>query len=167
MVQSITAVGAMILISIGILAMNRGFDTNNLVLQNSRVAIVATSLATSKIEEAKGKAFDAGTVDTLILSTTGLTAAAHLGIEGSETYPRYDDFDDFNNTVIYDTINLGGTNNRVPFTTRCTVCYIDPNYPGTAQAGPTWHKKIIVRVTSPVMNDTITQEAIFSYFHFQ
>jgi hypothetical protein len=166
MVQSLSAVGAMILISIGILAMNKGFDANNLIMQNSKIAVMATSLATSKIEEATGKAFDEKTVDSLIATTSGLTIASKLGLDAGESYPKVDDFDDYNNLTVYDTIDGGGAKNKIPFKTTCVVYYVDPNSPTIVQSSPTWNKKIVVTVTSPAMTDTIKQEFIFSYFHF-
>jgi hypothetical protein len=166
MVQTISAIGAMVLISISILAMNRGFDTNNLVMQNSKVAVMATSLASSKIEEAIGKAFDEKTVDTLVASTSILTIAAKLGLETGETLPKSDDFDDYNKATFYDTIDGGGQKNLITFKTTCSVYYVDPVSPNTIQASPTWNKKIVVTVTSPAMSDSVHQEFIFSYFHF-
>lgn len=166
MVQSLSAVGAMILISIGIIAMNRGFDASNTVMQDSKIAVMATSIATSKIEEAVGKAFDEKSVDTLLSSTAGLTIPSNLGLDPSESYPNIDDFDDYNNLTFYDTIDGGGPKNKIPFKTTCSVYYVDPDFPNTPQSSPTWNKKIVVQVTSPAMTDTINQEYIFSYFHF-
>ena len=146
--------------------MNRGFDASNTVMADSKIAVMATSLATSKIEEAVGKAFDEKTVDTLLASTSGLTIPSKLGLDPSETYPNVDDFDDFNNLIFYDTIDGGGQNNKIPFKTTCVVYYVDPSSPDIPQASATWNKKIVVQVTSPAMTDTVTQEYIYSYFHF-
>jgi len=155
------------LISLGILSMNRGFYANDLVMRNSKITLMATSLASSKIEEASGKAFDARSADSLLSSTSGLTPAAGLGTEPGETYPNFNDFDDFNNAAMDDTIDGGGPANRIPFRTTCRVFYVDPGTPDAAQPMPTWHKKIVVTVTSPAMSDTVTQQYINSYFHFE
>jgi hypothetical protein len=167
MIQSILAVGAMILIGIGAVSMNRGFDSNESVMNNSKIGIMAVSLASSKIEQAIGKSFDEVTVDSLILSTTGLTPAVSLGLDAGESFAACNDVDDFNRITMYDTIDGGGAKNRIPFRTTCSVYYVDPASPDVARFSPTWHKKIVVTVTSPAMIDTIREEYIYSYFKFQ
>lgn len=167
MIQMMLSVAAMVLLGVAILSMNSAFERNNAVMSSSKVGVIATSLAMSKIEEAAGKSFDAGTIDSLLSTMTPLTIASKLGCEAGDVYPFFDDLDDYNNLTVKDTIDGGGTLNKIPFVTTCKVCYVLPATPDLVQLIPTWSKKITVMVASPAMSDTVKQEFVYSYFHFQ
>jgi hypothetical protein len=167
MIQIFLSIGAITLLSIATLAMNRGFETNDEVMRTSKHAIIATSLASSVIEEATGKAFDESSTDKLVWNAADLTPAGKLGPDDGETPVHCDDADDFSGMKKLDTVDVGGALNKVVFTTRSTVSYVDPGNPDYASAAPTWYKRIAVEVSSPVMADTIRQSVIFSYFRFE
>ncbi len=56
--QMMLTIGALILLSLVVLRVNNGFLNTNSVLIDSKLGVLATSVATSIIEEATGKAFD-------------------------------------------------------------------------------------------------------------
>ncbi len=60
--QTLFSIGALLILSLTILKMNNFILANDTVMQNSKFGILAISLATSLIEEASKKAFDANTV---------------------------------------------------------------------------------------------------------
>jgi hypothetical protein len=167
MLQSLYAGLAIVLLSITTLYINKAFDINNQVMTNSKIAVLATSLATSIIEDASGAAFDDKTTDTSITSLSGLTTVANLGPETGETYKTFDDFDDFNNLVKNDSINIGGTLKTVTFRTTCKVEYVSSTAPDVVQATQTWHKRLSVTVTSPAITDTVRAYYVFSYWYFR
>jgi hypothetical protein len=167
MIQTILSLGAIILLSIASLSMNRGFDANDAVMRNSKYAVMATSVASSIIEEATSKAFDETTSDSLITTLSGLTVPGKIGLDAGESYSTMNDFDDYNGYTRLDTIDAGGALNKIVFSTTCSVCYVNPSSPDLAQYTQTWYKKIIIRVSSPAMTDTIRQDFVFSYFRFQ
>ncbi len=167
--QMMITIGALMLLSIVILRVNIGNLNTNEVLIESKVEILATSLANSIIEEAFTKEFDENTLSTPAELLSNLTPATSLKPEG-ETYPNFDDMDDFNGLDIFKDIP-GGDNYEII----CTVEYVDPANPEIASAIRTWNKKITVKVTSKGMTqilndqtiqDTIKMSSVRSYWYF-
>ena len=156
--QTMLAIGAFILLSVMILRVNNSLLSTSTTIQEAKFGVLATSLATSYIEEASRKQFDQNTssaiTDSTLLSTT-------LGLDPGETYSNCNDFDDFNNfdTTITDLPSA-------TFNLRCKVSYINPENPDIDVNYPTWNKKLTVIVTSEFSKDTIKVSSIFSYFKF-
>jgi len=164
--QSFLSVGAMTLVALIILQVNTGFVMTSSTLLDNKLNILAISLASSIIEEASGKAFDANTVIDAVSATTDLTYPGSLGSSPSETYPNFNDFDDYNG---FSTTNLSSAE----FNIYSNVCYVQSGNPDLVSSIPTWHKKITVFVTSPSMQnddgtqDTVKMSSVFSYWHFR
>lgn len=161
--QTIISVGALALLSMIILRINTTFLNTNSILYESKFNITAMSLATSIVEEATSKAFDANTDSTSVTSVSQLST--HLGKESGEEYPNFDDFDDFDGY----TISTKGdpTFESAEFTITANVYYVNPSNPNSVSTTPTWHKKIDVSVVSPSMVDTIKFSQIYSYWYFR
>ena len=85
--QLMLVVGAMALLSTGILMMINSFTHSGKVVLKAKLGINAISLASSVIEEATGLGFDAASNDSGIAATTNLTPAAQLGLDMGESYP--------------------------------------------------------------------------------
>ena len=165
--QMMITLGALALLSLVILRVNNGFLNTSSILLDSKLGVLATSIATSMIEEATGKAFDLSTVSNSVESLTSLTAPSSLG-PGSETYPNFDDFDDFNGLEIID--------KSIPaaeFHVNCDVVYVSDTDLDGKSSIRTWTKKITVRVSSPSMYDyeenpdTVVMSALYSYWYFR
>jgi MSHA pilin protein MshD len=171
--QMLITIGAIFLLSMVILTTNRGLITTNSTMIDNRYGILATSLATSMIEKATGKAFDHNTDTTAVTSLTVLTNINALGIETGENrnYPEdFNDFDDYNCFITnpkLDTVAFEGTNRKIIFQTFCRVDYIKLTNINSASNERTWHKRMIVRVISPEMVDTIKLSTIYSYWYFR
>lgn len=157
--QMLITIAALMLLSLVILRVNNNFLSTNTVLMENKFGVLAVSLGTSVLEEAKGKAFDHNT-DTLAVTT--LTQLSSVGPESGETDPLFNDFDDFDGLVRVDT-----SLPSAPFKIECDVVYINPNTPDVASASKTWHKKLTVTVTSDFMQDTVVLSSIYSYFYFR
>ena len=162
------AIGAIILLSVITLRVNNNLASSNDVLMQSKFGILATSLAQSFIQDASNKPFDANTTGgKTVVSTSGLTAVDKLKPEGTEHYPNFDDFDDYNgfDTTITDLPSA-------IYHLRCTVVYVNPDNL-TISNIPTWSKEMTVTVTSLVSNDTtslasqdkIILSSIYSYWY--
>ena len=166
--QSLLSLGAMTLVAMIILQVNTGFVMTSSNLLNNKLYILATSLGSSIIEEASGKPFDANTVTDVASSLTDLTYAGSLGSSKIESYPNFNDFDDFNGMDITST-----SLSSAEFNIRSEVCYITPNNPDKKSSSNTWHKKITVYVTSSSLfdpegnQDTLIMSSVFSYWHFR
>ena len=126
----------------------------------AQFGVLATSLGTSIIEEAKGLAFDESTVTGAANDLTDLTLTP--GKESGETRATFDDFDDFNNYS-----EIDSTMPSARFSISCSVKYVDVPDVNVPSAGRTWNKKITVLVTSESMRDTVRLESVYSYWYFR
>jgi len=160
--QSLFSIGALLILSLNVLRVNNNILQTDSVLQDSKLGVLAISLATSMIEEANKKAFDLASVDDAVSDLSALTAPGSLGPGWGETPDAYNDFDDYNGYVKQVT-GLPSAE----FTIACQVCYVQPSNPDGISSQKTWHKKITVTVTSPSMTDTIKISSIYSYWHFR
>ncbi|MBK7105019.1 MAG: hypothetical protein IPH62_07035 [Ignavibacteriae bacterium] len=166
--QSFLSLGAMVLVSLIVLQVNTGFVSTSSTLLDNKLNILAISLGSSIIEEASGKAFDEKTITDAASTTNDLTYANSLGPSYTESYPNYNDFDDFDGLTINNT-SIPSAN----FTIISEVSYVNANNPDEAVTYPTWHKKITVYITSKSLldengnQDTVAVSSIFSYWHFR
>jgi len=166
--QSFLSLGAMTLVALIILQVNTGFVMTSSTLLDNKLSILAVSIASSVIEEASGKAFDAKTVADAASSTTDLTYPSGLGHSPTESYPNFNDFDDYNGLDI-----ISNDLSTAEFSVKSEVCYVSADDPDNAASSPTWHKKITVFVTSESLldangnQDTVTISSVFSYWHFR
>ena len=103
--QSLFSIGALLLLSLTVLRVNNSILITNGILQDSKLGVLATSIATSIIEEASKKAFDAATADDAVYDLSALTSPYGLGPNSSETPATFNDFDDYNGYTKVDTIN--------------------------------------------------------------
>ncbi len=165
--QMMITIGALMLLSVVILRVNTGNLNTNEVLIDSKVQILATSLANSIIEEAFTKEFDEYNVMYPAELLSNLTSVSDLGKDTGENYPNFDDMDDFNGLHIFK--NIAGADN---YEISATVVYVNSANPEVASAVRTWDKKITVKVTSKGMlnsngvQDTIKMSSVRSYWFF-
>lgn len=166
--HTMMSVGAMFLLSITILGINNKFLSTSTVLNNTKFGVLAVSLAASMIEEANGRNFDLAEVDDAITDLSQLTPPGSLGPANGETYPNFNDFDDYDELTKVDSIR-----NSAVFTTYCRVWYVSDSNPAVIVSTRTWHKRIDVFVTSPSMvnadneQDTLKLSSVYSYWHFR
>ena len=168
--QSLFAIGALLLLSLTVLRVNNNILLTDSIMIDSKFGIIANSIATSLIESATEKFFDASTKE-------GPCSQASLtyppSYEGGETDPsNFDDFDDFNNYTQTDTVS------SVVFYSRCRVFYVNPSPSNPTSldnvvSTRTWNKKLDVSVTwrqndIPIgfSVDTVKQSTIYSYWYF-
>ncbi len=168
--QSLFAIGAMLLLSLTILRVNNNILLTDTIMIDSKFGIIANSIATSLIESATEKFFDAKTKEGPCLQSA-LTYPPQK--ESGETDPdNFDDFDDFNNYTQTDTVS------SVVFYSRCKVSYVNPaadspNSLNNDVTTRTWNKKLSVSVTWRQNDetigfsaDTVKQSTIYSYWYF-
>lgn len=163
--QMILALGALLILSLIIFNVNDNALSTEEVFSDSGYGILATSLASSVIEEANRKHFDS-TTDTMSVTTTGpLTDPNSLGCETGEDANdpnTFNDFDDFDGYARVDSSMPSAI-----FNVQCAVNYVEAANPDNNVNTRTWHKKITVTVTSGYMKDTIRQSSLFSYWTFR
>lgn len=156
------AAGAMMLLAVLVLNVNNSIYGTNATLMDTKFGILAVSLGTSIIEEATGKSFDVATCGNSVNDLNLLTPSSGLGPASGETYPNFNDFDDFN--------NFTKTFTNFPsaeFTVSCKVNYVLESDPSVITTSKTWHKRIDVFVASPSMKDTLKLSSVCSYWYFR
>jgi hypothetical protein len=160
--------GALILLSTLTLRVNSSQLTTQDTMQNTKYGVLAVSVASSIMEEASEKAFDEKSVGGYIDDLKKLTKIGKDGFktdagENADSSNTFDDFDDFDgySIVIEDT-----TMRTAIYNVSCKVNYVDPEKTGFITTKSTWHKQLIIKVTSPSMADTIQMTKIFSYWKF-
>ena len=170
--QMLLALGAMMLLTILLLNVNRNSLAIEDVMYDSNFGITATSIASSIIEDASKKRFDKVTAEydptdstyTAVYDPTYLTPAGSLGIDSGEiiTDPRtFNDFDDYDNYTTVDS-----TMPSAVFNVLCKVNYVNETALDDSVNTQTFHKKITVRVWSKSMSDTMVISSIYSYWNF-
>ena len=151
-IQSILAVGALVIFSIVSLLFNSSVLQNTTIEIEDKVYLNAFSLADDLIEEMKQKAFDEKTIDFQAIAKNQLTST--LGKEG-EVWPNFDDIDDYNNyTKDVDAPHAEGYN------ILCNVQYCDAS--GTVKLSQDYFKKVTITVSSPYLRDNFQMYFIFS-----
>jgi len=155
--QSFLSIGALLLFSLVSLNFNSSVLSNTTVEVENKVYLTAFSLADDLIEEIKQKAFDAATVDFPTTDPSTLTAAENLGHGWWETYPDYNDIDDFNNFV--QTVSAPHAEN---YQVACVVHYVDSDNPDQIVSTQTFYKKVTVTVDSPYLRSPIQLSHIFT-----
>ena len=159
--QSLFSVGALLLLSLSILRVNNSILTTDTIMQDSKLGVLGISLATSLIEEANRKAFDASSAEDAVDNLGDLTPPNSLGPGFGETPDLFNDFDDYNGYTKLDTINT------IDYKLNCTVNYVTPADVDGISSLATWHKNITVLVSSSFMNDTLSFSSVYSYWHFR
>lgn len=160
-------VAAMILLSMVVLNVNRGYLNNKAVILETKFNVLAVALATSIIEDATGLPFDENTANqNRVNNLTDLSVT--VGSEGTEFYVNrdsttFDDFDDYNGLNV--TINDSTLRSAI-FNIECTTGYVTDSNPGEFTNSRTWYKKLDVKISSLLMTDTVKISTVISYFYF-
>jgi MSHA pilin protein MshD len=165
--QMMITLGALALLSLVVLRMNNGFLNTSGILLDSKLGVLATSVATSIVEEATGKAFDEASVSNTVTSLASLSGPSSLKPE-SESYADFDDFDDYNGFH-----KIDNTMPAAEFSVDCDVYYVTDTDLEKKSTSRTWHKRIDVYVASESMYghdeipDTVVMSAVYSYWYFR
>jgi hypothetical protein len=139
--QIMFTLGALALLSLGILNLNRSINENDVSLAQNRYRLEAISLINSYIEQASSFYFDEVTTDTTkdkVIANFSTVLKTEANDSG-----RFDDFDDFNNYTKIDT-GLSGVEYKVMF----RVDYVELKGDTFKVSGSRqWHKRMTIMVT--------------------
>jgi MSHA pilin protein MshD len=163
--QMLLTIGALLLLSSVMLRVNSNNFSTESVRDEARFGVIATSIATSIIERAKSFAFDANTDSNSVTSLSELTSVFNLGPDAGENSADIKTFNDFDDLDGYTAID--STLPTAIFDVSCSVDYVSKTNLMGVSSSPTWHKKISVTVSSPSMDDTLTEASICSYWFFR
>jgi hypothetical protein len=160
--QTILTIIAIVFLGTNVISVNRTFLQHGVILQQSEIGLFSTSLATSLIEEAQGKAFDKNSLQGLLQSASECTPVDSLGPEPGEKRADWNDFDDYNN--LKDTVRIKDVDT---FYRWATVSYVDSTTPSIATNYRTFSKTLTVFVRGLASQDTVRMSYLFSYWSFR
>jgi hypothetical protein len=156
-VQSLLSLGAMMILALVSLNFNDTVLSNSTTEIENKVVLTAFSLADDLIEEIKVRAFDAATVDFPTSNPASLTAPGSLGPGWWESYPNFNDIDDFNNYS-----RVVSAPHAENYSVKCRIYYVSGDNPDQVSSTQTFYKKAIVTVSSPYMKKPISLSFIFT-----
>jgi hypothetical protein len=172
--QTILTIVAIVLLGTNVVSINRTFTQHGAVLQQTEIGLFGVSLATSLLEEARGKAFDRYSLQGFPQFLNQLTPHDSLGPEAGELRADYNDFDDYNmmsggtthdaNVVRADTIKIPDVDTFIRW---AKVCYVDTSNPNLYRGYRTWMKKLTVYVKGRASQDTLQISYLFSNWSFR
>ncbi len=153
--QSMLSLGALMIFALLSLQFNSSVLGNSTTEIEDKVYLTAFSLADDLIEEIKEKAFDEKTIDFQAISVNQLTSADNLTYESGESWPNFDDIDDYNGyNKLVDLPHAEG------YDITSKVNYTDSN--GNDLTTQSYYKKVTITVTSKYMRDPFYMSFIFS-----
>jgi len=171
--QMMITIGAMMLLSFLILRVNSSQVTSQGAIVDSKLGIVALTIANTYVDFAKRQVYDFAVLDSTLSSVelTDLKAPNNLGPEGGEVYPAFNDLDDFNlwdpalgrNIVITDTTTLANSTDTklfTPFFITSQVYYVSEANLNAKVNFRTWYKRLDVFVWTNGSTDTIKYSSI-------
>lgn len=152
--ELLLVLGAIMLFGVTMLSTNRYVvDQNESIIQRE-YEFYSISLAQSFIEEGKTKIFD---VNGAVSDPSELTQWNQLGPAVGETYPNFNDVDDYNNLSLTDSTSRG------EFDVSISVFYVDENDPETPFNDETWYKRMNVTIDNPYLTQPIVLGYVFGY----
>lgn len=151
-------IGAGVIFFTSVLTLNNTMLNNYNTITESNILLTAASVGQGIIEEAQGKLYDGGLLGaTLPDVPICFTAAESLGTEGSESYPLFNDVDDYNGLV----------RSIETETVRCSVVvkvgYVDSNDVNQWINNKGFYKKMEVAVHANGLEHHVTLDYLFCY----
>lgn len=155
--------GAMVLLTIVILNMNRSITDGEEFLNETRFGLEKLALSTSMIEEISQYPFDEASWDTTKIEkvASDFTAPGNLGPDYGETSEDlFDDVDDYNG------FNVTDTTEQNIYKIACSVSYVNPATPDVSVGTQTLFKKITIQIVTDITNDTTTISYVHGFWYF-
>lgn len=150
-VQMMLVLGALTLLSVLVLTLNRAKLFSDRQMSNAEYVMAATAVGQTLINEISTKEFDAATANNPEAEVSSFTAPRSLGHGSWESYPNFNDVDDFNRyTTTVSTPRAGD------FQLSCLVQYVNPSSPDAPVSYRTRTKRVTVTITSPLMDHPVT-----------
>ncbi len=158
--QMLLVIGATILFGTATLGIYRGIHSHQKTMVESEILPRAMLHAERFIEEARTRAFDKACVSGSVSSPSELTSPDSLGTESLESYPVFNDIDDFHG------LNKFWRESGADFQAKITVNYAD----GNLQSGisdvnyRTFMKRFTVTISSNYLDYKVTLDHLFTYY---
>ena len=168
--QTLLTIFAFVLLSTTLTSFYRLLGATGDDISGAQDGILASTIATSYMEIAQGKAFDerSDTSDAGINNVNQFTLSASLGPEVSDgdSIHEFNDFDDFDGLVVETAAGNTGRKYKTSF----VVNYVNSDNIGEVSAARTFVKRMDMKTwrTSPPTPraDTLRLSMVLGYFHF-
>lgn len=159
--------GAMVLFSIFANNANDTMVRSSALLIQSEIEYSAIALTQNILDEARVKSYDHAVAISGASEMgsplpggvpNGFTAVGSLGPEAGETYPNFNDFDDYHNLSITRETEYG------VFTVRGVVIYVTEAAPAVNAGTRTTMKRLTVTVSHPELVNPLTASYVKTYY---
>lgn len=158
--EMIILIGAIAILGRYSLTVNDALAGNEIIVLQSNYELSAVSIVQGIFNEAWLKSFDEETVSGFPAQIpTEFTVGEQMGPESGESYPYFDDVDDYNSLSISDTSSGG-----LPYTLDVTVGYIEAADKDTYVSYRTTLKRMDVSLSSDYLRNTISFSRIYPYW---
>ncbi|MCF7822723.1 MAG: hypothetical protein K9N35_00980 [Candidatus Marinimicrobia bacterium] len=158
--EMIILIGAIAILGRYSLTVNDALAGNEIHILQSEYELNAVSIVEGVFRQAWLKSFDENTVTGNPDSIPGsFTGASALGTESGESYPNFDDIDDFNDLTIE-----GEATNGMTYSMKISVGYVDVSDKETFLATRSSLKRMNVTLSSDYMRNDITFSRIYPYW---
>lgn len=154
--QMLLVLGALLLFTLMLPSLNETILYNDRSMVNTKAEMTAMTLAQRFLEEAGSKKFDEACVTGSPTLPSQMTPSGLLGRETGETYPNFDDVDDYNNLSFVDTLTLP----TVRFNVAAAVTYINSSNPTQTSTSRTFIKQLRLTVTGPYLVNPASETAV-------
>ena len=165
-IQSILTMGGMIILALISLRFNAAVLQSSSADFNNKVYLTSFSIADNIIEEIKSKSFDQTTIKLPTTNPASLTPVANLGPDSGESYPNFNDVDDYNGfkdttaAPYFETYYISCSKIHNLESSACK--YVTASNPDVASSVPTFFKRATVTVSSRYLSNPISISAIYT-----
>lgn len=153
--ELLLTIGAITIFALVSLSVNRHILINTDAIYGRQAEFYAAKLAQRFIEEAKVKAFDESTINNTPSNIPNDFSS--LGPGGSESYPNFDDVDDFNGFSTTVATKVG------PMTVNIAVAYVNETNLDSVVTSKTYYKRMTVTTQSDYLNAPVTMRYVFAF----
>lgn len=152
-------IGAMVLLSIAIINVNKTNALNDIFLMESELEYTGIVLGQNIIDEARSKSFDENCVSgTPNNVPAGFTRSSKFGgVNDGENYANFDDFDDYHGMSRTENTKHG------VYQLTANVIYVSETNPNSTSNNKTLHKRLTVVVSSDFLPNQIQLSYVKTY----
>ncbi|MFQ5601902.1 MAG: hypothetical protein ACE5HS_01385 [bacterium] len=155
--ELLLTIGAIVIFALTTLSVNRRNLSNTDAILQRQAEFLAVGVAQRFIEEAKVKAFDENTINGNPISMPSGFTGSPLGPGEGESYPNFDDVDDFNGLTTTVPTNMG------PMSVNVEVQYVHETKLDSVVSTKTFNKKMTVTVDCSYLNKPVALTYIFAF----
>ncbi len=156
----IILLGAIAILGRYSLTVNDALAKNEIQVIQSEYELNSVSIIEGLFQQVWLKSFDKYAVSSSPQSIPGgFTPADSLGPESGETYPNFNDIDDFDGLSLVDTANNGMT-----YTLAVSIGYVDASDKDTFLSTQSSLKRMNVTISSDYLRNDITLSRIYPYW---